>query len=259
MSELLKEDPTATATKAKLEVIGFGLENCMIAQQAGAHRIELCDNPVDGGTTPSFGLIVEARKKLHIALYTMIRPRGGDFLYTNAEFEIMKADVLLCKRSGCDGVVTGILTADGKVDKTRSRILVDLAYPMGVTFHRAFDRTENAFESLQDIIDCGFERILTSGQKNNAMEGSELIRKLIHQADGRISIMPGSGVRSDNILPLAHSTGASEFHTSARTSKAGGMTYHNKYLDENQDIISVDSQEIQHLLQNLTSLQTSLK
>ena len=240
---------------AKLEVIGFGVENCVIAQDAGAHRIELCENPFEGGTTPSYGLILEARKRLHIELYPMIRPRGGDFFYSEAEFEIMKSDILLCKRSGCDGAVIGILTANGKVDKSRCKILVELAYPMGVTFHRAFDRTEDPLEAIEDIIECGCERILTSGQKKTAIDGAEMIRELIQRADDRIIIMPGSGVRSDNVVILAETTGAVEFHTSARTGKQSEMIHHNKLLDEKQELVSVDEEEIKQLLKNLASLQ----
>ena len=240
---------------AKLEVIGFGVENCMIAQNAGAHRIELCENPLEGGTTPSYGLIIEARKRLHIDLYPMIRPRGGDFFYSDAEFEIMKSDIMLCRQQGCDGVVTGILTANGIVDKSRCNILVELAYPMGVTFHRAFDRTEDPLEALEDIIECGCERILTSGQRKTAIDGAETIRELIQRADDRIIIMPGSGVRSDNVVMLAETTGAVEFHTSARISKRSEMIYHNELLDEKQELLSVDEEEIKQLLKNLASLQ----
>ena len=126
----------------KLEVIGFNIESCIVAQAAGAHRIELCDNPEEGGTTPSYGFIKAAREKLQIALFPIIRPRGGDFLYSNEEFEIMKTDIKRCNQLGCDGVVIGMLNADGTVDKKRNASLVELAYPLGVTFHRAFDRTK---------------------------------------------------------------------------------------------------------------------
>ena len=141
--------------KYKLEVIGFTIEGCAIAQSAGAHRIELCDNPADGGTTPSFGFIRAARKLLQIDLYNMIRPRGGDFFYSDDEFEIMKEDIKISKQLGCDGIVLGMLTKENKVDKRRCAQLVELAYPLGVTFHRAFDRTVDPFEALLDIIDIG--------------------------------------------------------------------------------------------------------
>ncbi len=224
----------------KLEVIGFTIEGCMIAQKAGAHRIELCDNPADGGTTASYGFIKAAREKLQIELFPIIRPRGGDFFYSEDEFTIIKNDVRVCKELGCDGIVIGILTKDGKVDKLKCSLLVEYAYPLGVTFHRAFDRTVDPFEALEDIIDIGCERILTSGQMPTAFEGAELIKQLIEKADDRIIIMPGSGVRADNIIEIAEATGAVEFHTSARIQ-----------LDNK---ISVDENEINKIHINLASL-----
>jgi copper homeostasis protein len=203
-----------------LEIIGFTIENCIQAQAAGANRIELCDNPSEGGTTPSYGFIKAARQKLNIDLYVMIRPRGGDFVYSEDEYAIMVQDIIVCKQLGCDGIVLGILTDNREVDKARCRKLIELSYPMGVTFHRAFDRTKDPFKSLEDIIDIGCERILTSGQKNTAGEGAELIASLIQKADDRIIIMPGSGVRSETILSIAKSTVAKEFHSSARVNNA---------------------------------------
>jgi len=201
----------------KLEVIAFNIESCLLIQLAGAHRIELCDNPGEGGTTPSYGLLKKAREHVSIDLFPMIRPRGGDFLYNDDEFEIMKEDILRCKELECDGVVIGLLNADGTVDVKRSAELVELAHPLGVTFHRAFDRTRDAFEALETLIDIGCERVLTSGLTPNVTEGTEMLTQLINAADNRIVIMPGSGVRSNNIQELAQKTGAVEFHTSART------------------------------------------
>lgn len=221
----------------KLEVIGFTIEGCMIAQKAGAHRIELCDNPADGGTTASYGFVKAAREKLQIELFPIIRPRGGDFFYSEDEFTIIKNDVRVCKELGCDGIVIGILTKDGKVDKKKCSLLVEYVYPLGVTFHRAFDRTVDPFEALEDIIDIGCERILTSGQMPTAFEGAELIKQLIGKADDRIIIMPGSGVRADNIIEIAEATGAVEFHTSARI--------------ELENKISVDDSEIKMMLASL--------
>jgi copper homeostasis protein len=221
----------------KLEVIGFTIEGCMIAQKAGAHRIELCDNPADGGTTASYGFIKAAREKLQIELFPIIRPRGGDFFYSDDEFTIIKNDVRVCKELGCDGIVIGMLTKDGKVDKLKCSLLVEYVYPLGVTFHRAFDRTVNPFEALEDIIDIGCERILTSGQMPTAFEGAELIKQLICKVDDRIIIMPGSGVRADNIIEIAEATGAVEFHTSARI--------------ELENKISVDDSEIKMMLASL--------
>ena len=234
-----------------LEIIGFNIESCLIAQSSGADRIELCDGPAEGGTTPSYGFIKAAREKLTINLFPIIRPRGGDFFYSDEEFEIMKTDVKLCKQLGCDGVVTGMLHADGTVDKKRNAVLVELAYPLGVTFHRAFDRTADAFKAMEDIIDIGCERILTSGQRPNALDGADLIAQLVKQADERIVIMPGSGVRSDNIIELAKKTGATEFHTSARININSRMSYSNASMNEDLRSVSVDTDEVKKIIELL--------
>ncbi len=231
----------------KLEVIGFNIESCLLAQAAGANRIELCDNPGEGGTTPSFGFIKAAREKLQIDLYPIIRPRGGDFFYSDAEYEVMKTDVKICKELGCDGVVIGMLHADGAVNTKRCKQLVELAYPLGVTFHRAFDRVNDAAKALEDIIETGCERILTSGLQPTAPEGAAMIALLIKQADNRIIIMPGSGVRSANILDLAKRTVATEFHTSARIHIAGRMNYLNIDMKESLSVVSVDEEEIKEI------------
>jgi copper homeostasis protein len=232
----------------KLEVIGFTIENCAAAQTAGASRIELCDNPAEGGTTPSHGFIKAARALLTIPLFPIIRPRGGDFLYTDAEFEIMKTDIILCKKLGCDAVVFGILLADGTVDKSRCSELVQLAYPMSATFHRAFDRVENPARALEDIIDMGFERILTSGLAPLAMDGAATIAALMKQADNRIVIMPGSGVTSHNIGELREITGATEFHTSARTWLSSKMEFTNAALQEDLHSVGVEVKEIEKMI-----------
>jgi copper homeostasis protein len=235
----------------KLEVIGFNIASCIAAQQAGADRIELCDNPFDGGTTPSFGFIQMAREKLTIELYAMIRPRGGDFLYSEHEFEIMTRDVQVCKDLGCDGIVTGMLYIDGAINKRQCAKLVQLAYPMGVTFHRAFDHAANPFEAMEEIIEIGCERILTSGQKPTAAEGINLLDQLIRQGDERIIIMPGSGVRSDNIIQIADKTGATEFHTSARKTVSGGMEYINAAMPPDLAYVVTDEKEIQSIVKQL--------
>jgi copper homeostasis protein len=237
----------------KLEICSFNLGSAMIAQQAGAHRVELCASPEEGGTTPGPGVIVMARKDLEIELYPIIRPRGGDFLFTDEEFHVMEKDVEFCKRAGCDGVVIGLLNADGTVDKDRSARLVELAYPMGVTFHRAFDWAVNPFEALEDIIAIGCERILTSGQRPNAVEGAELINELVRQADDRIIIMPGAGIRSSNLPVLIKKTGASEFHTSARSLVVSAMQYVNAAMGEAQSVVQADRQEIETILKQLAT------
>ena len=243
----------------KLEVIGFSVEGCIAAQDAGADRIELCDNPGDGGTTPSYGFIKSARKLLQIELYTMIRPRGGDFIYSDEEFEIMKEDINACKNLGCDGIVLGLLKSNGEIDKDKTALLVTLAYPMGVTFHRAFDRTNDYLKALHDVIDTGCERILTSGLHPTAMEGLEVLQKLI-QNSGDLIIMPGSGIRSSNIKLLAESLDTMEFHTSARISRSS-IQPGSLFIKENLDPITVDINEIKKIktiLKEQDSLKTKL-
>lgn len=237
-----------------LEVIGFDIMGCEMAQEAGANRIELCANPLEGGTTPSAGLVKAARKTLTIDLYPIIRPRGGDFLYNEPEFEIIKNDIRLCKQLGCDGVVTGLLNADGTVDRVRCSQIVEIAYPMGLTFHRAFDRVADPFQAMRDIIDCGFERILTSGLQPDAVKGMQLIKGLVEKAANDIIIMPGSGLRSENMQEIAITTGATEFHTSARTFGNSGMLYRNTQLSEELKQIAVDAAEVRHMKQILDNI-----
>jgi copper homeostasis protein len=200
---------------AILEICCFNLPSALIAQEAGADRVELCVSPEEGGVTPSAGLIRTARELVHVDLYPIIRPRGGNFIYSEEEYRVMLRDVELCRHLGCNGVVIGILNQDGSIDKRRNARLVELAYPMGVTFHRAFDEAIHPGKALEDIIAIGCERILSSGQHASAEEGSIVLRELIGQADQRIIIMPGSGVRSSNLADIHAKTGAAEFHSSA--------------------------------------------
>ncbi len=186
------------------------------AAEGGADRIELCANLAEGGTTPSFAHIKKCREAFDILLFPIIRPRGGDFLYNKDEFEIMKNDIKLCKDLRCEGIVIGLLNMDGTIDIARSSELVELAYPLEVTFHRAFDRCKDPFTALEELIDIGCQRILTSGQKPTVSEGIDLIAELNKRADDRIIIMPGSGLRKENIKMLAEKTGCSEFHSSLR-------------------------------------------
>ncbi|TAL70803.1 MAG: copper homeostasis protein CutC [Bacteroidetes bacterium] len=200
----------------KLEICVDNVESAVDAQIAGAHRIELCDNLPEGGTTPGFGKIISARDNLSIALNVMIRPRGGDFLYTDLEYDIMRRDIDICGENGVDGVVFGILRSDGTIDIDRTSKLIELAHPMSVTFHRAFDMCSNPVRGLEDIIVSGAARVLTSGQKAKALDGAELIRELITQAGKRIIIMPGSGINDSNITAIAKITGAKEYHLTGR-------------------------------------------
>ncbi|MEP7254022.1 MAG: copper homeostasis protein CutC [Ginsengibacter sp.] len=241
----------------KLEIIGFNIESCLVAQQTGADRIELCANPAEGGTTPSYGFIRAARKILDIDLYVMIRPRGGDFFYSDAEYEIMKNDVDTCKEIGCDGIVLGILNQDGSIDKKRCQSLLDYAYPLGITFHRAFDRTINPTQALEDIIDIGCERILTSGQQPKVMDGKILIKELIELANDRIIIMPGSGVTSSNLTELAEITGAKEFHSSAGMVRSSDMKYSNAAMKEELNHITTNGEEVKLMKEILKNLAAS--
>jgi len=236
-----------------LEVIAFNIESCILAQANGVSRIELCDNQADGGTTPSYGFIKAARAILSIELYPIIRPRGGDFLYSDAEFDIIKSDVLLCKELGCDGVVIGLLNADGTVDKERTKILTSLAYPMGVTFHRAFDRTNDMFEALEDIIESGCERILTSGQKPTAFDGKDNIKALVEKSNNRIIIMPGSGVISKNVVEIAQYTGATEFHSSARNFIESKMQFSQSTMNEQLTSVNLNADEVCSIINALKS------
>ncbi|MBG6233960.1 copper homeostasis protein [Pedobacter sp. CAN_A7] len=216
----------------QMEVCANGLTSALAAQEGGAIRVELCDNLGEGGTTPSYAQIKLATAQLNMQVYPIIRPRGGDFLYSALEFELMKADVQCCKDLGCDGVVIGMLLADGRVDKTRCASLIALARPMKVTFHRAFDRTNDLKSALEDIIALGCDRILTSGGKPTALEGALVIRELLDQAAGRIEIMPGSGIREHNVRDIIEVTGAKVFHATAKIPVSSTMQYINEFLNQ---------------------------
>jgi copper homeostasis protein len=209
----------------KLEICVDSVESSVNAQIAGADRVELCDNLPEGGTTPSFGTITSARENLTLGLHVIIRPRGGDFLYTDPEYDIMRRDIELCGENGVDGVVIGILRSDGTVDIERTAKLIELAHPMSVTFHRAFDMCTDPIRGLEDIISTGASRVLTSGQKDKVPEGSELISKLVKHAGSKIIIMPGSGLDESNIAEMARITGASEFHLTGRKVVNSEMTF----------------------------------
>ncbi|HYG03820.1 MAG TPA: copper homeostasis protein CutC [Chryseosolibacter sp.] len=211
----------------KLELVVYNIESAMKAAQGGADRLELCDNPLEGGTTPSYGVIEIVRQNVSIDIFVMIRPRGGDFLYNNYEFHAMKRDLIQCQRLAVDGVVFGILTENGTIDKKRCKELIERARPMKVTCHRAFDMARDPFEALEDCIEVGFDRILTSGGRAKAIDGVETIAALIEKAAGRIAIMPGSGVNESNAKEIVSKTGVEEIHFSAMSSKPSGMHYRN--------------------------------
>lgn len=230
-----------------LEIAVFNISSAMAAEKAGADRIELCENPYDGGTTPSYGTLKIAKEKINIPIFPIIRPRGGDFLYNEEEFAVMKKDIELCKQLHYEGVVIGLLHANGSIDIKRTKQLVELAYPMEVTFHRAFDRAINPLEAMEEIINAGCQRILTSGQTPKAWDGKELIKQLIEQAQDRIIIMPGSGIRSNNIKEMAAFTGAIEMHSSARKSVPSSMSFLQNSMHEKLENIHVDIEEIRKM------------
>jgi copper homeostasis protein len=217
-----------SASPLLLEICAGSVTSCLAAQEGGAARVEFCDNLLEGGTTPSYGAIASARDKLRITLNVIIRPRGGDFLYSDVEFEVMERDILSCKELGVDGVVIGMLTADGDIDISRTRRLVELAAPMPVTFHRAFDVARDPLKALEDVIRAGCVRLLTSGQEASALEGRALISDLRKAAGERLVIMPGAGVRLNNIAQLVAETGCVEYHTSGRAPFPSGMNYRNE-------------------------------
>ena len=198
-----------------IEIVVYTIDAAMSAQKGGADRIELCDNPAEGGTTPSLGVIELVRQAVTMDVFVMIRPRGGDFMYSNYEYYAMKRDIEQCKRASVDGVVLGILTQDGTLDKVRCKKLIEAARPLKVTCHRAFDVTRDPFEALEDCIEVGFDRILTSGRQQSAEQGIPLITELVKKAGNRISIMAGSGVNEKNALKIVEETGIQEIHFSA--------------------------------------------
>ncbi len=210
--------------KIETEVCAYSVESCLNASQAGATRVELCASPAEGGTTPSAGAIIMAREIAGLELAVMIRPRGGDFLYSHVEFEQMKREIAFCKEAGADCVVLGILLPDGSVDRSRTAELVRLAAPMEVTFHRAFDVAKDWSEALEDIIEAGCRRILTSGHRNKAADAIDTLRKIVAAADGRIEIMAGSGVDPSNAARLAD-TGVDALHFSAKAVRESIMQF----------------------------------
>ena len=211
----------------RFEICANSVASCVAAQEGGADRVELCAGIPEGGTTPSYGMIRNARASISIALNIIIRPRGGDFLYSENEIQEMIYDIQSAKELGADGLVFGCLNPDGTVDMTAMKRLMEAAGDTPVTFHRAFDHTNNPLKALEDIISLGCARILTSGCRPTALEGAQLLSQLVERAGNRIIIMPGCGVRESNIAEIARLSGAKEFHFSARESVESGMIFRN--------------------------------
>jgi copper homeostasis protein len=211
----------------KLEICIDSVESALAAQAGGADRVELCAGLMEGGITPSAGMIKAVRSKVTLGLMVIIRPRGGDFLYDDAEVETMLEDIAVARTLGADGIVIGCLSADGRIDEEKTRALMQAAGPMEVTFHRAFDVSRDALESLEVLAGLGVHRVLTSGQEASVLEGADLIRDLVKAAGSRTIILPGGGITPRNIAKIASLTGASEFHLSCRRSVDSGMHYRN--------------------------------
>jgi copper homeostasis protein len=201
----------------KIEIACFNLESALIAQKAGADRVELCADMYVGGTTPTIETIKKAPENLTIDLYVMIRPRGGNFVYSEAELEQMKMEIETIKKLGVNGFVFGILNEDKTINIEQNIALVELAKPFPCTFHRAFDEVLDYEQALEDVISCGFSTILTSGTFPNVIEGKEVLKQLVIQANNRIEIMPGGGLRSTNISELEEIVNANWYHSSAIT------------------------------------------
>ena len=213
-----------------MEVCVESVVSAVNAEKGGASRIELCGNLIDGGTTPSLGLVRRVQCCVTIPVMIMIRPRGGDFCYSEEEFETMKEDIEIFKKESVDGFVLGILNIDGSIDKDRCALLLNLCSPHPVTFHRAFDMAANPFSTLETIISLGFSRVLTSGQGHIAFQGLDLITKLVNQAAGRIIVMPGGGISIDNLETILQVSGTTEFHGSASVIKDSDMQYRNESI-----------------------------
>jgi copper homeostasis protein len=211
-----------------IEICVDSVDGAIAAERGGADRVELCDNLLEGGTTPSAGCIKLARAHLRIGLQVIIRPRGGDFLYTATEFAVMAEDIRAAKTFGADGVVLGCLTASGDIDVSSTGALIELARPLNITFHRAFDMCRDPRRALDELVGLGVNRVLTSGQEATCLEGQELLAALQRQAAGRIIIMPGGGLTSRNIRRVVDATGVTEVHLSARAAVESGMQFRNQ-------------------------------
>ncbi|MDD2550351.1 MAG: copper homeostasis protein CutC [Bacteroidales bacterium] len=245
-------------TKRKLEICCFTAHSALRAAQAGAHRIELCDNIAEGGTTPSYATIDYAVRGLQIPVNVIVRPRGGDFLYSDMEYHLIKEDIAQIKKLGANGIVIGFLTPEGEIDVDRTAEVVKLAAPMDITFHRAFDMCINPFIALEQLKKLKINRILTSGGYPNAEKGAHVLAKLVHKANGKIVVMPGSGINDKNLKKLIHLTQANEYHSSAKIYVDGNMQYRNTDVSMSGNAapsefrhVSVDTSQIKRMLRIL--------
>lgn len=237
-----------------LEICCYNAQSAISAAKNGADRVELCENWFEGGTTPSYGTIKQTLKHISIPLHILIRPRGGDFLYSQIEYEVIKEDILKAKEMGVQGVVCGILSASGKIDRQRTKEIVQLASPLSFTFHRAFDMCQNLSEELKVLQDLAVDRVLTSGGQAHALQATETLAQLVNKSPQKPIIMPGGGVRASNIEQLIKETGALEYHSSAKIFKQSKMAYFPRTVSmsdvsvENEKrIVSVDTDAIKKM------------
>lgn len=233
---------------SQLELCAFTIQSCLIAQRSGVARIELCDNPTEGGTTPSYGTIRRARERVDTRLYPIIRPRSGNYFYDDDELEIIRRDIAACKELGCNGISVGVATRSATIDTERMKRVVEWASPMGVTCNRAFDGTPDLHEALEDLIACGCERVLTSGGKSSAPEAAEVLAALVRQAGGRISVMPGAGIKSSNLEALHRACQAREYHASARAVAPNPLTYINTAVSDYGNVYVADEDEVRRMV-----------
>lgn len=224
-------------SKIITEICVDSLESSIAAEKGGAGRLELCQNLIAGGTSPSLGLVELVREYIDIDVNVMVRPRSGDFCYSNFEMKVIKRDIKILKSTGINGIVIGILTPNGEVDMDKMRDVMRLSHPLPVTFHRAFDMVKDPFKALDDLIKLGVERILTSGQKNTAVEAIEIIGQLVKRAKDKIIIMPGSGINKGNVIEIIKNTGVKEIHLSAKKKIPSNMKYRNQEVKMGGNIV----------------------
>jgi copper homeostasis protein len=212
----------------RIEICAESVSGAVAAQNGGADRVELCQGLIEGGTTPSAAAIKLARRALTIHLHVLLRPRGGDFLYTDSEMEVLREDLVIARELGANGIVFGFLTASGEIDRDRTAEIIKLARPLSVTFHRAFDMCKDAVAGLESLIELGVDRVLTSGQEATCVDGIGLIARLQKQAAGRIIVMPGGGINPGNAARIVAATGVSEIHLSAGSLVQSRMQFRNE-------------------------------
>lgn len=217
----------STNRRVTIEVCVENTDGLVVAQRAGADRVELCASLLEGGLTPSWGMVEEAKRLATIPFHVIVRPRGGDFLYSDVEFGAMLSDARALKRLGANGIVVGCLTPDGKIDETRMRALVEAARPLSVTCHRAFDMTRDIVAAVEALVRSGVNRVLTSGQRDTALEGLETIRATVKAAHGRLGVIACGGLDAANVCRVWDTTGAPELHFAALRTEPSGMRYRN--------------------------------